>query len=314
MPADFKNRLRRELRALIERFLVPILIALLPWWLGFRIARRLAHWPWFYRERVDATIAVASRYGVVDDPKRFAFEQRLYHIIDQADLFLLKWRSDRYLDRHFDIEGDWPAGDGALITLSFHWGAGFWGLRSLRRSGRRFAILSARHDPNIWDGQSVMYRYAQVRINEGLRLGDHPFVYIGDGPRPMLRAFQNGVSLLTSIDVPGVGGELPVRLLNRDAQLPSGMIKLAEKSGVPIVFFAVWLDPATGRRKLRIREPLVVTDRDAAMRFAASHLDWMLATAPAAWHFWAYADAFFVDAGAAAPVPVALEHEDAAPA
>src|SRR5688572_24870054 len=154
-----KNRLRRELRALIERFLVPILIAVLPWWLGFRIARRFAHWPWFYRERVDATIAVATRYGVVDDPKRFAFEQRLYHIIDQADLFLLKWRSDRYLDRHFDIDGDWPAGDGALITLSFHWGAGFWGLRSLRRSGRRFAILSARHDPNIWDGQSVMYRY-----------------------------------------------------------------------------------------------------------------------------------------------------------
>ena len=71
------------------------------------------------------------------------------------------------------------------------------------------------------------------------------------------------------------------------------MIKLAEKAQVPIVFFAVWLDPATGRRKLRIREPLQVTDREAAMRFAATHFDWMLRTAPAAWHFWAYADAFF---------------------
>ena len=115
----------------------------------------------------------------------------------------------------------------------------------------------------------------------------------------MLRALQAGTGLLTSIDVPGVGGEMPVRLLDRDAQLPSGMIKLAEKAQVPIVFFAVWLDPATGRRKLRIREPLQVTDREAAMAFAAAHLDWMLRTVPAAWHFWAYADAFFLSARSA---------------
>jgi phosphatidylinositol dimannoside acyltransferase len=153
-----KNRLRRELRVLVERWLVPCLLALLPWWLAFRIARRLAHWPWFFRERVDATIAIAQRYGVVDDPKRFAFEQRLYHLVDHIDLFLLKFRSDRYLDRHFDIDGDWPAGTDPLITLSFHWGAGFWGLRSLRRSGRRFAGLSVRTDPSMFGGHTLQQR------------------------------------------------------------------------------------------------------------------------------------------------------------
>ncbi|HQW81094.1 MAG: hypothetical protein IPF83_00525 [Rhodanobacteraceae bacterium] len=294
-----KNRLRRELRVLVERWLVPALIAALPWWLGFRIARRLARWPWFFRERVVATVAIAQRYGVVDDPQRFACEQRLYHLIDHVDLFLLKWRSDRYLDRHFDIEGDWPAGDGALITLSFHWGAGFWALRSLRRSGRQFAGLSVRTDPDSFAGQALLHRYALLRNAEVIKTGAHDLVYIGDGPRPMRRALQAGTCLLTSIDVPGVGGEQAVRLLDRDAQLPSGMIKLAEKAQVPIVFFAVWLDPATGRRKLRIREPLSVTDRDTAMQFAASHFDWMLRTAPAAWHFWAYADAFFLQAPSA---------------
>ncbi len=288
-----KNRLRRELRVLVERWLVPALIALLPWSIGFRIARRLARWPWFFRERVDATVAIAQRYGMVDDAGRFAAEQRLYHLVDHIDLFLLKWRGDRYLDRHFDIDGDWPAGEGALITLSFHWGAGFWALRSLRRSGRRFAGLSVRTDPQSFAGHTLLHRYALLRNAEVIRTGAHDLVYIGDGPRPMLRALQAGTCLLTSIDVPGVGGEMPVRLLDRDAQLPSGMIKLAEKAQVPIVFFAVWLDPATGRRKLRIREPLQVTDREAAMRFAATHFDWMLRTAPAAWHFWAYADAFF---------------------
>ncbi|HWT16691.1 MAG TPA: hypothetical protein VN581_12975 [Patescibacteria group bacterium] len=295
-----KNRLRRELRVLVERWLLPALIAALPWWIGFRIARRLAHRPWFFRERVEATLAIAQRYGVVDDPARFAFEQRLYHLVDHVDLFLLKWRSDRYLDRHFDIDGDWPAGDGALIALSFHWGAGFWALRSLRRGGRRFAGLSVRTDPDSFAGQALLHRYALLRNAEVIRTGAHDLVYIGDGPRPMLRALQAGTCLLTSIDVPGVGGEMPVRLLDRDAQLPSGMIKLAEKAQVPIVFFAVWLDPATGRRKLRIREPLHVTDREAAMHFAASHLDWMLRTVPAAWHFWAYADAFFLQAQSAA--------------
>lgn len=288
-----KNRLRRELRVLVERWLVPALIALLPWSLGFRVARRLARWPWFFRERVDATLAIAQRYGMVGDPARFAAEQRLYHLVDHVDLFLLKWRSDRYLDRHFDIEGQWPEGRDPLITLSFHWGAGFWALRSLRRSGRRFAGLSVRTDPQSFAGHTLLHRYALLRNAEVVKTGDHDLVYIGDGPRPMLRALQGGIGLLTSIDVPGVGGEVPVRLLDRDAQLPSGMIKLAEKAQVPVVFFAVWLDPDTGRRKLRIREPLQVADRTAAMAFAAAHLDWMLRTAPAAWHFWAYADAFF---------------------
>lgn len=307
------NRLRRELRALVERWLLPFVIALLPWRVGFRVARRLAHWPWFFRERVDATLAIATRYGVVDDPKRFAFEQRLYHLIDQVDLFLLKFRSDRYLDRHFDIEGDWPVGTDPLIALSFHWGAGFWALRSLRRSGRRFAGLSVRTDAQSFAGHTLLHRYALMRNAEVVRSGGHGLVYIGDGPRPMLRALQSGVGLLTSIDVPNLGGEVSVRVLDRDALLPTGMIKLAAKADVPIVFFAVWLDPATGRRKLRIREALQVTDRDAAMRFAAAHLDWMLATAPAAWHFWAYADAFFVHHPAAVEA-VAVEAEDHAAA
>ncbi|MBK6726415.1 MAG: hypothetical protein IPG63_04005 [Xanthomonadales bacterium] len=290
------NRLRRELRVLVERWLLPFAIALMPWWVGFRVARRLAQWPWFFRERVDATLAIATRYGVVDDPRRFAFEQRLYHLIDHVDLFLLKFRSDRFLDRHFDIDGHWPAGTDPLITLSFHWGAGFWALRSLRRSGRRFAGLSVRTDAQSFAGHTLLHRYALRRNAEVVRCGDHGLVYIGDGPRPMLRALQSGVGLLTSIDVPNLGGEVRVRVLDRDALLPTGMIKLAEKSKVPIVFFAVWLDPASGRRKLRIREPLTVTDRDGAMRFAAAHLDWMLRTTPAAWHFWAYADAIFVAA------------------
>jgi hypothetical protein len=306
-----KNRLRRELRVLVERWLVPLLIALLPWRLGFRVARRLARWPWFFRERVDATLAVASRYGVVDDPARFAAEQRLYHLIDHVDLFLLKLRSDRFLDRHFDIDGDWPAGDGPLITLSFHWGAGFWGLRSVRRSGRRFAGLSVRTDRESFAGQTLLHRYALARNAEVIRTGAHALVYIGDGPRPMLRALQSAVGLLTSIDVPNLGGEVRVRVLDRDALLPTGMIKIAEKAKVPIVFFAVWIDLATGRRKLRIREALHVEDRDAAMRFAAGHLDWMLRQAPAAWHFWPYADAIFVQPETL-PTPLPAEDRGAA--
>ncbi len=291
-----KNHLRRELRVLLERWLVPVLIALLPWAIGFRVARRFAHLPWFFRERVDAALAVATRHGVVDDPRRFAFEHRLYQIIDQVDLFLLKFRSDRFLDRHFDIEGEWPAGTNALITLSFHWGAGFWALRALRRSGRTFAGLSVRTDAAMFAGQRLLHRYAITRNAEVIKIGAHDLVYIGDGPRPMLRALASGTGLLTSIDVPNVGGEVPVRVLDRAARLPTGMIKLAEKAKVPVVFFAVWLDPATGRRKLRIREPIMVNDREATMRFAAEHFDWMLRTAPAAWHFWAYADAFFISA------------------
>ena len=62
-------------------------------------------------------------------------------------------------------------------------------------------------------------------------------------------------------------------------------------------FRIAWRRVVTGSRTKRIRdhirEPLQVTDREAAMRFAASHLDWILRSAPAAWHFWAYADAFF---------------------
>ena len=57
------NRLRTELRDLLELVLLPGLAAVLPWPLCYRLFRRLARWDGLYREASHAALAQA-RMGV----------------------------------------------------------------------------------------------------------------------------------------------------------------------------------------------------------------------------------------------------------
>lgn len=292
------SRARRHadnLRSALELVLLPALVALLPWALGYRLARALGRCRWLYRGTVDATTAAAVDFGFAPDPVAFARANRALRLIDHADLYRSRWRrrplrADR-LERH----GAWPARSGPLLAITFHWGAGLFAIRDLAATGHRLACLSTRFDASHVDGMSVPLRYGLARLAEVERVAGARLIYQGDGARAFLRALERGESLLSLMDVPPdeVGGAMPVRLLGRPARLPAGLVKLAAHVDLPVVLFAMDVDLASGRRRLYVSPPFRVVDRGAAMQQAADTLDALIRRHPAAWHFWAQAPGFF---------------------
>ena len=275
--------------------MLPRAVAALPWRLGHRVARLLARAPALYREPVEAATRVAARYGWCDDAAAFAREQRALRLVDHADLYLSLHQGERVRREHVECVGAWPAGDTPILAITVHWGVGLFGIASLAATGRRIACLSTRLDEAHVRHDPVLLAYGRTRLAEVERVAGAKLIYAGEGARPFLRALERGESLLALIDVPpdAVGGAHPVRLLDRRAWLPSGLVKLAERTRIPVVFFAVELDAASGNRIVRIAEPFVVTDRDAAMQRLADALDHCIRRSPPAWTFWPFADAFF---------------------
>ena len=289
------DRASSRFRSTLELELLPRAIAALPWRLGHRVARWLARIPALYRAPVAAAVASAARHGWCDDTARFAREQRALRLVDHADLHLSRARGEAVRGAHVRTIGAWPAGDAPILAITVHWGVGLFGIASLAATGRRIACLSTRLDEAHVRHDPVLLRYGRARLAEVERVAGAKLIYAGHGARPFLRAIERGESLLALIDVPpdAVGGAARVRLLDRDAWLPSGLVKLAAKTRLPVVFFAVELDAASGDRIVRIAEPFVVEDRDGAMQRLADGLDACIRRSPPAWTFWPFADAFF---------------------
>ena len=295
MTSERAHTARARLRSMLELELLPRAVAALPWRFGHRVARMLARMPALYREPVSAATRVAERYGWCDDARRFAREQRALRLVDHADLYLSLHQGQHVRAAHVERVGEWPGGNSPVLAITVHWGVGLFGIASLADTGRRIACLSTRLDEAHVRHDPVLLRYGRTRLAEVERVAGAKLVYAGGGARAFLRALERGESLLALIDVPpdAVGGGHPVRLLDRRALLPVGLVKLAERTGLPVVFFAVELDAATGNRIVRVSESFVVTDRDVAMQRLADELDHCIRRSPPAWTFWPFADAFF---------------------
>jgi lauroyl/myristoyl acyltransferase len=111
----------------------------------------------------------------------------------------------------------------------------------------------------------------------------------------MQSVFAQGDVVVALIVVPPRAGQVtvPVNLLGRPARLPDGLLRLALREGVPLVPFAMGVDPDSGVRRLDIGTRIAVDDVGAAARAVAADLDALLRRDPAAWHLWTQAGAFF---------------------
>jgi hypothetical protein len=293
------SRIRTELRDALELFLVPGVSILLPWFLCFRLYRVLSRQPWLYAAQTEHALQAAQRVGVVDDPVGWSADFRLTQIIDHADLYLSRFRSDRWLQRHVCASGDsWPR-CGGFVLVGFHWGVGMWVLRHLRSQGLRTAIVSNHIVRKDYPGQVVRYWYGRIRMAEAQRIGRSPLIFTGGGVRRMsvrrmLSVIGDGTSVMALIDLPlgGAGRGLPVRFLGRSARFPSGLTRMAFVKGIPVLTFRVGLDRTTGARLLRINGPLCMSSEQAIMDRIGRDFDEALRTDAAAWHFWALIDQF----------------------
>ena len=289
------HRLREELRALVELVLVPGLAAVLPWRLCFSLFRWIARSSKIYQESCASALVQAEARGMVEQPSTWLARRRLVTLIDHADYYLERTRSDRWLRRHVAVEGQWPDPGQAMLLLTFHWGAGMWALRHAAEHGVHAHALAATPTRAHFAGRTVWYHYIRTRVASVARIFRRPTLDVSASLRPALQALQNQEQILAVVDVPAdqATASQPVRLCGMRALVPNALFRLAVQRKIPVTVFLAGIDANTSRRTLRIRQLGVYQDQDALIRDVYAELDQAMARDPAAWHFWGEAARFF---------------------
>lgn len=280
---------------MVELVLLPGTAIFLPWPLCFRFYRYCSRQSWLYQELTEQSLAAAQKVIPIDDPIRWRTIYRLTQLVDHGDLYLSRFRSDRWLRKYLDLTGaNWPKHP-SFLAITFHWGTGLWSLRHLRSQGIVTAFLSARFDKSSFIKRRIAYYYSRLRTREVERAGLTKVIYKGGSVPRLLEAFRQGKAVVALIDVPPreVGTCLPVTLFQRRAWWPSGLIRLAVRERIPVVAFTVALDPETGRRCLNITEPLPAHDPHQLAEALAGCFSEAISRNSPAWHSWRLVQEFF---------------------
>jgi len=294
--SGIRLRLRTELRDALELVLIPGLAAVLPWRFCFAIFKRLATMHWLYRAPCEAALRGARERGWAgSDEVRWLRVRRLVTLVDHADHYLGLWRGDAWMGQHLQVEGAWPAPDQAALLLTFHWGAGYWGLRHAAVNGLRPHALVASLESHAFEGRTVLSWYARSRTAHVARTLGSPTIDVAQNLKQVVRALHDGHSLLGVMDVPAdqAKASMPVEMLGRQAWVPRGLLRLAVDQQAPAVVYITGLNTSTGQRFLRIK-PLGVeaTTEKLAVR-VFKELEQLIVEDAPAWHFWGIAERFF---------------------
>ena len=289
--------LRVQIRDVLELILIPALAVVLPWYACFRLFSCLAQWDWLYREATHRALYQARQRGWLDsDEREWARRRRLVTLIDHADFFLVRTRSNAWLERYVQIQGQWPATGKSAILCTFHWGASMWALRHARLSGMRAHFLLASLNKANFTGRPLLHSYAKARTARcdeelgGLRL---------DASSRLRSVFSKVLSdceqIMAVIDVPADSFEIKqtVTVLGMRAEVPNGLMRLAVDRQVPITLFLTGINFTTGQRLLTIKPLGVFQNVDELATQAFDYLDEAIRTSPPSWHFWSEASRFF---------------------
>lgn len=292
----FLARLKRESLDLVELVLIPSLAAPLPWPLCFRVFRWVAfHWRFLYREPCTRALSQAHQRGWVDEPTTWLAMRRLVTLVDHADFYLERTRSDRWLQRHVDTDGHWTPPGKAAVWLTFHWGAGLWALRHAAASGLTASFMVASSHPDHFKGRTVLRHYVTRRNASVTRLLGRPTIDVSAPLRPALKVLQAHEQLVAVVDVPSdqVAASQQIQLLGMPARVPRALFRLAVERSIPVGVFLPGICLSTGRRLLRLRDFGTPTDVDALVNEVFAELERAITECPPAWHFWSEADRFF---------------------
>jgi phosphatidylinositol dimannoside acyltransferase len=290
------HRLRSEARDLWELVLLPGLAALMPWTIAFRVLRRLALLCAPYADATRVARTQAAARGWLGDSAHWLLVRRLVTLVDHADLYLARTRSDAWMLRNMDVQGEWPQGGTPGLICTFHWGAGMWGLRHARACGLKAHALVAPLQGAHFAGRRVLLGYARARTAEVARALGCATLDTSASLRPVLKALRDGDQVLAAIDVPSdqVSASEEIDLLGMRARVPRGLLRLAVDQQVPVTVYLTGLTVETGRRFLRIHQLGVHSDLEALMTQVFGLLDAAIREDPPAWHFWSEAERFFV--------------------
>jgi hypothetical protein len=289
------QRWRNEARDFLEMVLVPGIAAVLPWPLCFRLFRWLCRFDFLYVEECRQALAHAGERGWVrGDPAQWLLTCRLVMLIDNADYFLSRTRSDRWMARHLLTDGRWPEPGQPAILCTFHWGAGMWALRSMGSAALTAHALVAPHVRANFPGRSVRYHYYGARNRENERaLGTKSIE--ASSPRRLMRALNANEQVAVAADVPSdqAAANEPISIIGLHARVPRALFRIAAQTQVPMYVYLTGIRMTDGRRTLKI-QPLRRGDDARTMIVEAFELlEQAITHDPAAWHFWKVAPRFF---------------------
>ena len=276
-----------------ELFVWPMLAALLPWPVAFRMIRMIARRAWFYETDARTAFETArTRLGANDEDDwvtRYCFMR----LMDHVDLYLSLTRGGSCLEKRLIRHGEWP-GDRPFVGMTFHWGGGIFALRSMRLATGPVAGVAIVLDKAAYRGRPLLYAYLRLRNFETARVIGGGLNFTGGAARRFVSALQRGISICGLFDVP----PLPkvksrrTKFLGAHAVFPTGAIRLAAAHRVPLVIFRSMVDPVSGIREIWIEPAATVFNESILFEYAVKLLEAAVRAQPAAWHMWGALDAF----------------------
>lgn len=290
------KRLRQELLDLVELVLLPGLAALLPWKIAYRAFQHIARWKWLYREPCEQALLQARVRGWAgDNEAHWLWVRRLVTLVDHADHYLGLFRSDRWMQGHLKVTGKWPDAGKSVLLTTFHWGAGYWGLRSAAAHKLYPHALVASLDSAAYQGRWVLLRYAKARNANVARTLRASTIDASLHLKQVVRAIRNEEPLLGVMDVPADAAiaSIEVRVLGMNARVPRGLLRLSVDQQVPVVLYITGLDIATGTRTLSIESLGLHASVEALAEVLFQRLGEVIAQDSPAWHFWSISERFF---------------------
>lgn len=290
------SRFCTELHDLLEVVLLPGLAAVLPWPWCFAVFQRMARWSWLYREPCQEALRQARQRGWAgENEAHWIWARRLVTLVDHADHYLGLWRSNQWMRRHMRVEGVWPAAGQRTLLTTFHWGAGYWGLRHAAAQGLRPHALVASLDTRAYQGRMVMSWYARSRNAHVARTLRASTIDVAQQLKQVIRVLRQQHDVLGVMDVPADAAvaSMPIQILGMPASVPRGLLRLAVDQSLPVVLYITGLNTGTGERFLRIERLGVYPSMELLAQDVFERLEHLIASDAPAWHFWGIAERFF---------------------
>jgi phosphatidylinositol dimannoside acyltransferase len=288
--------LKRNGSDLIQLFVVPFLIALLPWKVGFRVLKWMARRNPVGNGNVEQAWQVAKTYVPDQDAADWKWRFRLLQLLERVDTWLVLMRSSRWWKSHIRQTGSWPAEPGPCVLLTYHWGGGQWIWRQLHEHGFESHFLARRAEAADLGAGRVALWYGRVREYGLVRQGAGPVIFAGRSSERVLKTLGAGHCVVGMLDLPGSAGQATVQrpLLGGKIEIPFGLARLAFDAGVPVVLFSCAFDVESGDRSLTIVPLARATDPEAVATRYIEHLDRCLQLESAFWQLWSAAPLMLV--------------------
>ena len=290
---------KREVRSILEMFVVPPVCVFTPWPAAFRFYRFIVEKTPLYTEGIPECLANARCYLGEFDELDFVRRQKMLRLLDHADYWLIRFRpKTAWAVTRVENGADWPQEQG-FLALCHHWGAGFLGIHHLRKEGRTPLIVFLEQPFSVRQMGLVSVLYQKMRERYYHRLsGGRGLVICPEDPSAgTRRLLQRHKCPVIMVDTPARQrhGEntacfrLKFGAREFDYPIDSGFVRLITKRGLAYTVFSVAFDYASGTRSLRL-DGNDHNDRQALLDQFERLLNQRLAEDPAQWQFWLVAN------------------------